>query len=354
MKRKLLDWLCCPDCSREFALRGVEDSTGEIIRGTLTCTSCGEYPIINGIPRILAGVRRQAGPAAMADASTPFERVQTRTRRSFGFQWTTFSSMYAAFEQNFLNYVSPLAPEDFRGRVVLDAGCGFGRHLYYAATYGAEVVGVDFSAAIESTQRNTCHLPGVHLVQCDLYQLPFRPGVFDLVYSIGVLHHLPDPEAGFRGLLKLVKPDGAMAIWVYSTSRRGINACLEACRALTTRLPLPLLHALSWAAGLVDWVGFILPYRLLHRWAAIRPWLERTAWSRIKLYACYPLEVCVADWFDRLAAPIRFYYGPDDLRGWSQRAMLTHVEISPTGLYGWRMFGQRSPQSSLSEVSSVG
>jgi len=271
-----------------------------------------------------------------------FDELQRRTQRSFGFQWTRFATLHQVFEEDFLNYIAPLQPEFFPGRLILDAGCGFGRHLYYAATYGAEVVGVDLSAAIDRAQRNTAHLPGVHLVQCDLYHLPFRPGTFDGVYSIGVLHHLPDPEAGFRNLLRVLKPDAPIVVWVYSSKRRGTNAALELVRGMTTRLPLPMVHALAWGGALIDWSGFIVWYRLLRRWPFMGEWVERHTWPRIKRYSRYPFEVCVADWLDRLSVPVRFYYDAEQLRAWCARGALTEAQVAPTGLYGWRVCGRRS------------
>jgi hypothetical protein len=61
----------------------------------------------------------------------------------------------------------------------------------------------------------------------------------------------------------------------------------------------------------------------------------------LRVYAQYPFQVVYADWFDRLAAPIRFYYDDRDLTGWLARASLTHTLISPTGLFGWRAYGER-------------
>ena len=63
--------------------------------------------------------------------------------------------------------------------------------------------------------------------------------------------------------------------------------------------------------------------------------------ARVKLYARYPFHVCVADWFDRLAAPRRHYYTPEDLAGWARGAALSDVHITPTGKYGWRLFACR-------------
>ena len=80
---------------------------------------------------------------------------------------------------------------------------GSGRHAYFAATYGArEVVALDLSDAVEAARATCRALDNVHVVQGDLLRPPFRTGQdgggFDLVYSIGVLHHLPDPVKRFR------------------------------------------------------------------------------------------------------------------------------------------------------------
>ena len=63
--------------------------------------------------------------------------------------------------------------------------------------------------------------------------------------------------------------------------------------------------------------------------------------ARLKVYAEYPFQVVYADWFDRLAAPIRFYYDDRAMRGWLERARLGGPAVSPTGLFGWRVYGER-------------
>ena len=91
----------------------------------------------------------------------------------------------------------------------------------------------------------------------------------------------------------------------------------------------------------IDWVGFVMPYRVLARLPAIGGIARRLGPQRLKVYAEYPFQVVYADWFDRLAAPIRFYYDADAMRGWLERARLEHAAISPTGLFGWRAYGER-------------
>jgi SAM-dependent methyltransferase len=266
------------------------------------------------------------------------EQLRGRTRKSFGYQWTEFGEMKEQFRADFLNYIHPVDVAFFPGKRGLDAGCGFGRHLYYAATFGADMTGLDFSRALERAREVTRPLPNVRLVQGDILSPPFERGSFDFVYCLGVLHHTVDPEAGFQALRSLVRPGGSIFVWVYSKSRRWTNHLLEFTRQVTSRLPFGATRLLSWIGAAVDTVGFIWPYRALR--SLLGPRIDRYTLPRIRVYARYPFQVRYADWFDRLSAPIRFYYDGDDLQGWAERAGLVNVRISQTGLYGWRLYGE--------------
>jgi SAM-dependent methyltransferase len=344
----------CPWCGGAFQAEAFEGNlAGDVVEGLLRC-DCGRvFPIVRGIPRVLPDafalnpefVDRYASrlPATrpQPERDAPNAEAIRRTRESFGYQWTVFSEMVVDFRDNFLQYIAPLDQRFFPGKRGMDLGCGFGRHIYNAGKFGAEMVGVDISEAIESTRVNTEGMPNVHLVQADVYHLPFKAGVFDFAYSIGVLHHLPEPEKAFQCVVRLVKPRGAVFIWVYSNSRRVVNFMIESARAVTTRSPKPVQQFVSLVAASIDYGGFILPYRIAARLPVIGPIVRRFRLPRLKVYREYPFQVVYADWFDRLAAPIRFYYDADAMRGWLARAELGQTVISPTGLFGWRAYGER-------------
>ena len=86
-------------------------------------------------------------------------------------------------------------------------------------------------------------------VQADLRWPPFAPGSFDLVYCLGVLHHLEDPLAGLKALVPLVRPGGEVRLYLYRAltdaggARRALLAAVTQLRRLTTRLPFGALHA---------------------------------------------------------------------------------------------------------------
>jgi len=358
MRQVLYQLLRCPRCLKKLEANPfVEARDGkEVIEGLLNCGCGASYPIVNTIPRMLCNAfelfpdfvsryrSRMGDRLDVRRANHPAKRFNilvSKTQESFGYQWTTFSEMVCDFRENFWNYLYPATSDSFKGRLGLDVGCGFGRHIYHAASCGAEMVGVDISRAIDATYQNTKQFPNVHLVQADIYALPFAAGTFDFVYSIGVLHHLPDPENGVRAIASLLRPSGALYLWLYSSTRRISNFLLEVVRLLTTRLPHPVVNGLSFLGALVDRYAFILPYQVLRRVPLMGGMFGRMTPPRIRMYSHYPFQVLHADWFDRLAAPIRYYYSEPEVRGLLQRAGLVEIQTSPTGQYGWRGSGVR-------------
>jgi SAM-dependent methyltransferase/uncharacterized protein YbaR (Trm112 family) len=298
----------------------------------LRCVLCAEtFPIADGIPRMLTASARRALRGESGDALDP---RQVATAQSFGYEWQRFHEMYAEWEASFLEYVAPHGPDFFRGKRVLDAGCGSGRHAHWAGRYGAEVWAVDLGPAVEVARRNTADLPNVHVVQADLHRLPFPEESFDYVYSFGVLHHLPEPEAAFRGLLRYLKPGGEAQIYLYwqpegQPIKRLLLAGVSAARAVTRRLPHPLLYGLSYPAAAAAYLGFVWPYRALRRLGA-----GALAESLpMRQYAAYPFRVCVNDQFDRFSAPIENRYTRAEVLSWLQRAGLQEPSVHAN--YGW-------------------
>lgn len=129
-----------------------------------------------------------------------------------------------------------LGAADLEGLTVLDVGCGMGRFAEVASSYGARVVGVDLSVAVEAAQRNLGERPNTAFIQADVFNLPLKPESFDLIYSIGVLHHTPSTREAFLRLPRLLKPGGRIVIWVYTKERRVGYFTSDLLRRLTTRM----------------------------------------------------------------------------------------------------------------------
>jgi SAM-dependent methyltransferase len=233
LKRTLLEWLRCPVC--RSALRFVEDvPREEIVSGQLTCERGHAFPIAHGVPRFVA-----------SDAYT----------QSFSYEWQRFartqldSYTHRTDTRERLQASLNVPLEQLRGKLVLDAGCGTGRFAEIVQRYGAEYIGIDFSFAIDAAYANAGHLPGVHFAQADIFHLPFADGVFDLVISLGVLHHTPDPRRAFASVARVLRPGGSLSITVYDAGNKVYVANSRFWRRFTTRLPRRVLHALSYAAA---------------------------------------------------------------------------------------------------------
>ncbi len=168
--------------------------------GGYVCSACKRaYPFVNGIARFVDAQHYAA---------------------SFGFQWHRYQKTQLDHDdvrEADLNFrmKTALRPEDLKGKLVLDVGCGMGRFAEVATAWGARVVGIDLSAAAEVAAKNLADRVFVAF-QADVFALPFAPDSFDLIYSMGVLHHTPDCEAAVKTLGKYLKPGGILAVWLYS------------------------------------------------------------------------------------------------------------------------------------------
>lgn len=302
----------------------------EIFTGTLTCQSCRRaYPIQRGVPRM--------HPSVLSD-------LEKKTAAAFGWEWQEFVELHQEYEAQFLDWIHPIQPEFFRDKVILDAGCGIGRHTYHAAHYGArEVVAMDLGPAVETAYANAGALPNVHVVQGDINHPPFKRfragGPFDFIYSIGVLHHLPAPDAGFHSLVRFLRPGGTIFAWVYGHENNAIvHRFINPLRkTLTSRIPLSLLAVLAWPLAVVLQTVVLGIYRPLH---ATRLFNYLPSHEYIYSLSSFGFRQNYSIVFDHLLAPVAFYLRREEFEAWFARSGLHNVHISWRNENSWRGSGQ--------------
>jgi SAM-dependent methyltransferase len=336
-----MELLACPLCHGDLSLKATASDGEEVMEGRLECLRCRqEYPLTAGVPCL--------GPPDL-------EAEQGKTADAFSYEWGRFVEMHPEYEDQFLDWIHPLQRDYFKGKLVLDAGCGMGRHTYFAARYGArEVVGMDLSSAVDSAFRTLAGIPNAHVVQGDIYRPPFklgpRGGDFDFVYSIGVLDHLPDPRAGFESLLRFLKPDGTIFGWVYGHENNPVvHLFINPVRRVTARVPQGATLAFSWLlTGVLQAIvtGVYRPLEGSAIWRHLPSHAYLTTLSRFSFRQNYNIV------FDQLVAPTAHYLRREAFEAWFAESGLQDIEISWRNQNSWRGRGRRPAPASEQATAS--
>ncbi|PZR99800.1 MAG: hypothetical protein DLM67_02990 [Candidatus Nephthysia bennettiae] len=300
MKPELIPLLICPSCGHGLSAAGTGAPPDE---GALRCEAGHVFPVRNGVPRFVDSDRYAS---------------------NFAFEWTVHDTTQldnderqeseAAFREK-----TGFSPDDLRGSLVLDVGCGMGRFTDVASRWGATVVGVDLTAAVDSAAANLGARPNVQLMQADAFSLPLRERSFDFVFSIGVLHHTPSTRAAFERLPRLLKPGGRIAIWVYSTRLRRWSWTSDAYRVITSRVPKEQLYR---ACRIVNPM-----YELRTRLGRRSPLLARLAGGVLPTSTHSHPEWRVLDTFDWYSPRYQHKHSPAEVRGWFEAQGLQEIRL---------------------------
>lgn len=295
----------------------------------LRCPVCGSLVEARGGAVLCVDGHAIASPAGYLDVSSsgPFDPETARTLASFGYEWTKFDAIQPEDELFWKRYFADVPLPELHGKVALDAGCGKGRFSYFTAEHVGALVALDGSAAVHAAARNLAAHANVVVVKSDLRRAPFADESFDFIFCLGVLHHLEDPEAGFRELVRMLAPTGLLLLYVYSRPQRhgarflGLAAA-SWLRRITPKLPRPLLRTLSLPIAGLLYVAFVLPGRVGSgmgiRWLSSLP---------LQTYRGRPLRSLWLDTFDRLSAPVEHRYLWSEISPWFASAGLKVLRV---------------------------
>jgi len=195
-----MDFLVCPECHGGLDLSVNQENGNKIKSGSLNCHGCKtEYEIHDYIPRFVFSE----------------EYVE-----SFGDEWHLFKRVKndrMQMSKDEMNNYLALGESDIAGKTVLEIGCGAGPYLEVSAKYwkAKHIFGIDLSRAVDAAYDNVGELENVTIIQADLFKLPFKDEQFDVLYSLGVLHHTPNTQEAFSAVSKKVKKGGVMSVWLY-------------------------------------------------------------------------------------------------------------------------------------------
>ena len=206
--------------------------------------------------------------------------------------WTEYIPEYEASEKHWLLFY---APEEVRGKAVLDAGCGTGIFSIIFARNGAgRVTGIDISPGSLGTAeglKEKFGLGNARFEKQNMLRLPYPDASFDIVWAWGTVHHTTDPLGAVTELMRVLKPGGSILLAIYKKTK--VTWIHEAIRKTLIRTPRR-----SWN-GLAKGMAFFgTPVVALFK-------------KREKSRQGEKLSELILDWY---FVPIRHHYTPDEIR----------------------------------------
>ena len=318
MKTQLLELLRCPTTGQYLTLEADENGS-QLIDVCWLISEDGQnrYPIRNGIPRFVP---------------------QSNYADNFGMQWNHFRQTQLDSHSGFpistdrFWLATDWSPAELKDQWVLDAGCGAGRFAEVALKAGAKVVALDYSSAVDACYANLKHYPNLHVVQGDIYALPFALGEFPFVYSLGVLQHTPDVAKAFAALPPMVQARGQLCVDFYWKRFRSLLHAKYLFRPLTKHIEqrklftllerwVPSLLAVSQMLGRVPFVG-----RVLKRLVPIADYTGIFPLSEKQLK-----EWALLDTFDMLSPTYDSPQSAATVQCWFKEAKLVDIEVGHWG-----------------------
>lgn len=179
--------------------------------------------------------------------------IDPKTVEGFGREWTTFTQEAMTNEERrevFNKYFS-LIDWSCKPQRALDMGCGSGRWSALAAPLVHELVAADASPDALIIARRNIQTNNVSFVQATPETLSFPDGYFDLIFCLGVLHHVPDTRGAISGLTRKLRSGGTMLLYLYyAFDNRPVWFKIlwrasDLARRLICRLPFPLRYWIS-------------------------------------------------------------------------------------------------------------
>lgn len=383
MKYRLLDFMQCFNCKRDFALQVFQSSQKsynvntlidnnlcpsdcknpdpqiiknsetethckrcyetEINEGLLTC-KCGKvYPIIRDIPRFLPSAfneypefthkyysyLKEYGIDSNSAEKKHFDTSFKKTQKTFGRQWKTWGKSERIYgftddeaREWFLTDLTAgdINTEYFQGKTVLEVGCGHGRFVKILNDLCSEYIALDLGPSVDLAHEITKDRPAVHIVQANAMTPPFREESFDYVWSHGVLHHTPSTREAFNAISVLSKKHtGRTYIWVYHKGGFIWEYGNRFLRSITSRLPASLIHFISYA--LVPFLYLIPAYNKSVN-------LSNMSWRECAL--------SVHDW---IAPKYQWHHSAEEVISWFEE--LGYTDIEQTSANGVGITGVR-------------
>jgi SAM-dependent methyltransferase len=272
--------------------------------------------------------------------------VDHKVVEDFGVEWMKFN----AFEPQELekigrDYFDILFESGIinNNTIVLDAGCGTGRWSKVLCEKVKLIEAIDPSSAVFSAQRLLKNEKNIRVTRANIDTIPFADCTFDLVMSIGVLHHIPDTEKALTKLVKKIKKGGYFYGYLYYNFENR-NALFKMFffisnhfRKGISKLPSTIKKRVCDFIALTVYFTCAKFTRLI-KWA----FKNKSIYQNIPLSYYYDKSLMIMrnDALDRFGTRLEKRYSRSDIVELTQKCGLTNIKFSNKEPY-WHFTAQK-------------
>lgn len=262
----------------------------------------------------------------------PAMNIDPAVAASFGREWKKFdqqaiseSELRRIFDDYFELFPWETLPANAAG---FDLGCGTGRWARFVAPRVSELHCIDPSEALEVAERNLAELPNCRFHRCSVDQMPLADGSMDFGYSLGVLHHVPDTQAGLNDCVRKLKPGAPFLLYLYYAFDnrpawyRAIWRMSDAVRWVLSRSPAVVRETLAALIALFVYWPLARLARLLERMGVAAGNLPLAA------YRDRPFYVMRNDSLDRFGTRLEKRFRREQMERMMRSAGLEEISFS--------------------------
>jgi len=209
----------------------------------------------------------------------------------------------------FQDWIKPYTFNDFKNKVVIDLGCGNGQHLNILSSYIKSGVGIDKYSYQTATDNNK-HNDNISIFNKDINEFHSKRK-YDITYSIGVIHHTPDPDITFNNIKKSIKKGCTLIIMIYSSEGNIMNRMLvETFKGLFEIHKLKHKEKLGLSKMFTYMINVAAKtiYRLNMKFMPFNSYIQQ--WNTLSF------ERNTLNIYDKLNAPITHYITKDTINEW--------------------------------------
>lgn len=253
------------------------------------------------------------------------------TVSDFDKQWTSFQEQkgFYADEEIFFDYLKGLLDkDDLKDKIVGEVGCGNGRFIKIMSAYAQEVSGFEPSGAVEVAKKYCQACTNAIFYKQSIYDVDVK-NKFDMIFCLGVLHHLPDPQRALAKMSAMLKPGGLLYIWVYGRENNKVYLTIfKPLMKLTSRLPHWLLNILSFCLAIIlkIYIAIVSIFKFL-------PWpMKKYVLNILKKLDFSLLKLVI---YDQLNPKIANYYSQKEIYDLVEAAGFKNISTYHRYGYSW-------------------